>query len=88
MLAWAPGKPFVLMVTVNSVGRGAWAPGVSGLGYTEMAAVARRFGATEAVLLDGGGSTAMAQRVGARTVRADASARARQRGVPDVLVLR
>ncbi len=87
LIAWDTPRTRIWLVTVD--GRG-WEAPVSryGLSYRQVTEIARALGAREAVMVDGGGSTAMGLR-GANGVvrRVDAPASAPQREVPDGLVL-
>jgi hypothetical protein len=58
-----------------------------GLTYRQVTEVARSLGASEAVMVDGGGSSTMAVRAGRTVHRVDAPADTPQRPVPDALVL-
>jgi len=89
LVGW-DGRGRIWFVTVGS--GGASRPvGRIGLTYAQTAVIARRLGARDAVLVDGGGSATVAVRVrrGASTVvvRVDAPAAATQRPVPNALVL-
>jgi hypothetical protein len=87
LVAWNAGRSRLWLVTVN--GRGTAAP-VSRYGatYRQLADAVRGLGATDAVMLDGGGSTTMALRGrDGRVRRVDAPAGTPQRPVPDGLVL-
>jgi hypothetical protein len=87
LVAWNAGRTHLWFVTVN--GRGGGLP-VSRYGatYRQVADAVRSLGATDAVMLDGGGSTTMALRGGdGRVRRVDAPAGTPQRPVPDGLVL-
>jgi hypothetical protein len=87
LVGWnAAGRVWLLAVDSG----GASVPvGGPGLTYYETAELARRLGATEAVLVDGGGSTTLVGVVG-RVTRLDAPDRVPQRPVPNgfALVLR
>jgi exopolysaccharide biosynthesis protein len=87
LLAWDAARSRIWLLTVD--GRG-WEAPVSryGLTYRQMTEAARALGASEAVMVDGGGSTTMALRGADGVVRrVDAPANAPQREVPDGLVL-
>jgi hypothetical protein len=87
LLAWTADRSRLWLVTVD--GRGGSAP-VSryGSSYRQVADAVRGLGATEAVMLDGGGSTTMAVRgADGRVRRTDAMAGTPQRPVPDALVV-
>jgi hypothetical protein len=87
LVAWNADRSRMFFLTVD--GRGTRAP-VSryGASYRQVGEVARALGATEAVMLDGGGSTTMALRgADGRVRRVDARASTPQRPVPDALVL-
>jgi exopolysaccharide biosynthesis protein len=87
LVAWNAGRTRLWLVTVN--GRGSASP-VSRYGatYRQVADAVRSLGATDAVMVDGGGSTTMALRGGdGRVRRVDAPAGTPQRPVPDGLVL-
>lgn len=86
-LAWNRGSGRAWLVTVNSIGSGRAAPGNRGLPYGAMADVLRRIGATDGVLLDGGGSTTLVVKRGSKLVRADAKPSARQTRVADAIVV-
>jgi hypothetical protein len=87
LVAWNADRSRVWLLTVD--GRGSGAP-VSRYGatYRQIAEVARALGASDAVMLDGGGSTTMALRgCDGRVRRVDAPPSAPQRPVPNGLVL-
>jgi hypothetical protein len=86
MIAWDPSRARVWLIV--AAGRAGAVP-VSryGLTYRQVTEVARSLGASEAVMLDGGGSSTMAVRAGRKVLRVDAPADAPQRPVPDALVL-
>ena len=86
MIAWDARRTRLwLLVASGDV------PGVPssrfGLTYRQVTEVARALGATEAVMVDGGGSSTMAVRIGGGVQRVDAAGWAPQRPVPDGLVL-
>ncbi len=83
MIAWDARRTRVWLIVVT--GRGTTSR--YGLTYRQVTEVARTLGASEAVMVDGGGSSTMAVRAGRRVQRVDAPARAPQRPVPDALVL-
>lgn len=89
LVGW-DGRGRIWFVTVGS--GGASRPvGRIGLTYAQTAAIARRLGARDAVLVDGGGSATVAVRVrrgaSALVVRVDAPAATTQRPVPNGIVL-
>ena len=87
LVAWNARRTRLWLLALD--GRGGGAP-VSQYGgtYRQVTEVARALGATEAVMLDGGGSTTMALRgAGGAVRRVDAPQSAPQRPVPDGLVL-
>jgi len=86
LVAWDTPRTRLWFVTVD--GRG-WDAPVSryGLSYRQATEVARALGATQAVMVDGGGSTTMALRGSGGARRVDAPENALQRQVPDGLVL-
>jgi hypothetical protein len=86
LVAWDAARTRLWLVTVD--GRG-WDAPVSryGLSYRQATEVVRALGATEAVMVDGGGSTTMALRGSGGVRRVDATENAPQRQVPDGLVL-
>jgi exopolysaccharide biosynthesis protein len=87
MIAWDAARSRIWLLTVD--GRG-WEAPVSryGLTYRQITEAARALGASEAVMVDGGGSTTMALRGSDGVVRrVDAPANAPQREIPDGLVL-
>jgi Phosphodiester glycosidase len=86
LVAWNAGRTRLWFVTVD--GRGSRSP-VSRYGatYRQVADAVRSLGASDAVMLDGGGSTTMALRGDdGRVRRVDAPAGTPQRPVPDGLV--
>jgi hypothetical protein len=85
LLAWNADRSRLWFVTVDGRGSPVFRYGAS---YRQVADAVRALGATEAVMLDGGGSTTMAIRAGSgRVHRADAPPGTPQRPVPDALVL-
>jgi hypothetical protein len=87
VVAWNAAHTRLWLLALD--GRGGDVP-VSRYGgtYRQVAELARALGASDAVMLDGGGSTTMAVRGAAGAVRrVDAPASAPQRPVPDGLVL-
>jgi hypothetical protein len=87
LVAWDGDRGLAWFVTVRG-GTGRGAAGSWGLTYAQVTELARRLGAREAVMVDGGGSTTLAVRgPGGRVQRVDAHARAAQRPVPNGLVL-
>ena len=86
MIAWNAGRTQVWLVVVGGRARGVPVSRY-GLTYRQVTEVARSLGASEAVMVDGGGSSTMAVRVGGKVHRVDAPADAPQRPVPDALVL-
>jgi hypothetical protein len=86
LVAWDASRSRIWFLTVD--GRGSDAP-VSryGLGYPQITELARSLGASEGVMVDGGGSTTMALRASGSVRRVDARADAPQRPVPNGLVL-
>jgi hypothetical protein len=87
LVAWNAGRTRLWLVTVN--GRGSRSPVYQyGATYRQATEAVRDLGATDAVMLDGGGSTTMALRgKDGRVRRVDAPAGTPQRPVPDALVL-
>jgi hypothetical protein len=87
LVAWNAGRTRLWLVTVN--GRGSRSPVYRyGATYRQVTEAVRGLGATDAVMLDGGGSTTMALRgKDGRVRRVDAPAGTPQRPVPDGLVL-
>ncbi len=83
MIAWDARRTRVWLIVVK--GRGAASR--YGLTYRQVTDVARTLGASEAVMVDGGGSSTMAVRAGRRVHRVDAPAGSPQRPVPDAVVL-
>jgi len=88
VLAWNASDGRMWFVAVQSVGSGRSHPGNLGLTYGETADLIRKLGATDAALLDGGGSTTLAVRQSGRVVRVDAPAASPQRPVTDAMVWR
>ena len=86
MIAWNAARTRLWLLVVAARG---WRVPVSryGLTYRQVTEVARTLGATEAVMVDGGGSSTMAARSGRLVHRVDAPSDAPQRPVPDALVL-
>lgn len=86
LVAWNAARTRIWLITVD--GRGQNAP-VSRFGatYRQVAELARTLGASDAVMLDGGGSTTMALRSSGGVRRIDAPVWTPQRPVPDGLVL-
>ena len=87
LVAWNASRSRLWLIVVN--GRDGAAP-VSrfGASYRQVAQVAQSLGATEAAMVDGGGSTTMAMRGhDGRVRRVDAPGGTPQRPVPDGLVL-
>jgi len=87
VVAWDNRRARVWLITINATSSGASGTGVRGVTYGEAADLARRLGATGAVLLDGGHSTTAALRERGGVRRIDAPASARMRPVPDGVVL-
>ena len=86
MVAWDAARRRVWLLVVTGSGPGS-AVSRYGATYRQIAQVARALGASDAVMLDGGGSSTMAVRTGRRVARVDAPAGAPQRPVPDAVVL-
>jgi hypothetical protein len=86
MIAWDARRTRVWLLVVSARARGVPVSRY-GLTYRQVTEVARTLGASEAVMVDGGGSSTMAVRAGRRVHRVDAPADAPQRPVPDALVL-
>ncbi|WP_143447837.1 phosphodiester glycosidase family protein [Kineosporia sp. R_H_3] len=85
MVAWDRRSGAVWLVTVSG-GTGSWRYGVFvGASHHQMAAVARGLGATDAVLLDGGGSTTMVLRTASGALRRVDGPFVTQRELPDIL---
>jgi exopolysaccharide biosynthesis protein len=86
MVAWDAARRRVWLLVVTGSGPGS-AVSRYGATYRQIAQAARALGASDAVMLDGGGSSTMAVRSGGRAWRVDAPAGTLQRPVPDVVVL-
>jgi exopolysaccharide biosynthesis protein len=86
MIAWDAGRTRVWLIVASGRVRGVPVARY-GLTYRQVTEVARSLGASEAVMVDGGGSSTMAVRAGRKAHRVDAPADAPQRPVPDALVL-
>lgn len=87
LVAWNSRRTRLWLLALDGRGRDAPVPTYGGT-YRQVAELARALGATDAVMLDGGGSTTMALRGPDNAVhRIDAPDGAAQRPVPDGLVL-
>jgi exopolysaccharide biosynthesis protein len=86
MIAWNAARTQLWLIVVGGRARGVPVSRY-GLSYRQVTEVARSLGASEAVMVDGGGSSTMAVRAGREVQRVDAPAEAPQRPVPDALVL-
>ncbi|WP_088289602.1 phosphodiester glycosidase family protein [Kineosporia sp. A_224] len=87
MVAWDRRTGAVWLVTVSG-GTGSWRYGVFvGASHHQMAAVARGLRATDAVLLDGGGSTTMVLRTASGALRRVDGPFVTQRELPDILAI-
>jgi exopolysaccharide biosynthesis protein len=86
MIAWDARRSRLWLLVVSARARGVPVSRY-GLTYRQVTEVARALGASEAVMVDGGGSSTMAVRAGRKVHRVDAPADAPQRPVPDALVL-
>ena len=87
MVAWHRRSGAVWLVTVSG-GAGSWPFGVFvGASHHQMAAVARGLGATDAVLVDGGGSTTMVLRTASGALRRVDGPFVTQRDLPDILAI-
>lgn len=86
MVAWDAAGTTVWLVTLTSNHPERWIA-AAGADYRQLGAIARDLGASDAVLLDGGGSTTMVARTGGHLQRVDADDSRRQREVADGLAL-
>jgi exopolysaccharide biosynthesis protein len=86
MIAWDARRTRLWLIVVTGRTRGGPVSRY-GLTYRQVTEVARALGASEAVMVDGGGSSTMAVRSGRLVHRVDAPARAPQRPVPNALVI-
>ncbi len=84
MVAWNRRTGALWLVTATGGERTARFGMFVGASYRQMALVAQRLGATDAVLVDGGGSTTMVVRTRSGLRRVDGPT-GRQRAVPDIL---
>jgi Phosphodiester glycosidase len=88
VIAWNAQLEQLWFITVNSVAGGsASGPGVRGFTYAQIADVARRLGASDAVLVDGGHSTILVVRRHGAGARVDTVPGAGQRLVPVAAML-
>jgi exopolysaccharide biosynthesis protein len=88
MVAWNADDGRYWLFSAQSTGTGPFHPGNRGLSYSETSDLLRRLGATDAVPLDGGGSTTLVfAKSGGGLTRVDAAATYPQRAIPDVMVL-
>jgi hypothetical protein len=86
MVAWDAARRRVWLLVVTGSGPGT-AVSRYGAPYRQLAQAAKALGASDAVMLDGGGSSTMAVRTGRTALRVDAPAGTLQRPVPDAVVL-
>ncbi len=88
MAAWNANDGRFWFFSAQSTGTGPFHPGNRGLSYSETSDLLRRLGATDAVPLDGGGSTTLVfKKSGGGVTRVDAAASYPQRPIPDVMLL-
>lgn len=86
MVAWSDDRVRLWLVTLNSKQITANSPG-HGATYRQLGMIAAELGASQAVLLDGGGSTTLTARSGGKLVRLDADPNRYQREVANGLGL-
>jgi len=87
MVAWNAKDGRFWLFSAQSTGTGAFHPGNRGLSYSETSDLLRRLGATDAVPLDGGGSTTLIFKSSNGLTRVDGPSSYPQRPIPDVMVL-